>query len=404
VVDQGLTGQGWLRAHTIWESIRSLRTFGRQSLLALLGITVGCASVIALLNIGHNAANESISTFKGLGSNILVATFPTGGIGIGRSAPAQLDAVSLGAALPMIELVAPLTLHSVRIQNHGMVAEAVIAGTTSNLPTLIGLEIEEGRSLSNFDRNTSFAVVGNQIARDLGGPGRTLKVGDLLPIDSYLFEVVGIAKGLTPNPFIPVSADNSIFVPIEGMRRLLPNPEVGSVIARTFDAAQLNSGAVALKAQLEALPKVEQVDVQVPQQLLDGLTRQARTFSYLLAGLGGISLLVGGVGVMNVMLMSVTERRREIGLRMAIGARASDIRDLFLIEAATLSGAGAILGAFIGLLAGYAFVRISGWSFSLSPESLPLGIISSLAVGLFFGLYPAVSASRLQPVQALRDD
>ena len=402
MTEQGLTGQGWFRTHTIRESIRNLRAFSRQSLLALLGITVGCASVIALLNIGHNAANESISTFKGLGSNMLVATFPA--IGSGRSTPANLDTAALGAALPMIELVAPLTLHSVRIQNQGMTADAVIAGTTSGLPALIGLEIEEGRSLSDFDRNTTFAVVGNQIARDLGRPGRPLRIGDVLPIDSYLFEVVGIAKGLTHNPFIPVSADSSIFVPIEGMRRLLPNPEVGSVIARTFDASQLNSGAVALKAQLDALPEVEHVDVQVPQQLLDGLTRQARTFSYLLAGLGGISLLLGGVGVMNVMLMSVTERRREIGLRMAIGARASDIRNLFLIEATILSGAGAVLGACIGLLAGYAFVLISGWPFSLSPLSLPLGIISSVAIGLFFGLYPAVSASRLQPVQALRDD
>ncbi|MCL6483471.1 MAG: FtsX-like permease family protein, partial [Janthinobacterium lividum] len=127
------------------------------------------------------------------------------------------------------------------------------------------------------------------------------------------------------------------------------------------------------------------------------------TFSYLLAGLGGISLLVGGVGVMNVMLMNVSERRREIGVRMALGARPRDIRNLFLLETATLSVAGALLGALLGLIVSYSFTRISGWKFTLVPESLLLGCGSSLLIGLFFGLYPAISAARLQPVQALRD-
>lgn len=172
----------------------------------------------------------------------------------------------------------------------------------------------------------------------------------------------------------------------------------------TRDTSDLNTAADALKTYLGGLSRDRKAEVLVPQHLLDGLARQANTFAYLLAGLGGISLLVGGVGVMNVMLMNVAERRREIGIRMALGARARDIRNLFLIEAATLSVAGALLGASTGLAAAYTFVRISGWSFSLAPLSLPLGICSALTVGLFFGLHPALAAARLQPVQALRDD
>lgn len=159
-----------------------------------------------------------------------------------------------------------------------------------------------------------------------------------------------------------------------------------------------------LRVYLEGVFKGRDVEVLVPQQLIDSLTRQSNTFSYLLAGLGGISLLVGGAGVMNVMLMNVSERRREIGVRMALGARARDIRMLFLLEAACLSVTGSLVGAAVGLLSAFLFVWFSGWRFTLALESLPMGMGSSLLIGLFFGLYPAVTASRMQPVQALRDD
>lgn len=388
---------------TMIESLVSLRLLGHRSVLALLGIAVGCASVIALLNIGHNAANESINSFKGLGSNTVIATFPAQP-GSNRPAPSTLDIQALIAALPMIKHVAPITLQTVRITDEGRTADATIAGTTDGLAALLGIRLEKGRFLSGFDSHATYAVVGARVAQDLGRPNLPLLLGDRLPIEGYLFEVVGIAESLSPNPLIPVAADESIFVPIEGMRRLRPKPEIDSVIARTLNNADLNTTADALKTHLDTFSHGRAARVQVPQHLLDGLARQANTFAYLLAGLGGISLLVGGVGVMNVMLMNVAERRREIGIRMALGARASDIRNLFLMEAAMLSIVGALLGASIGFAAAYTFVRFSGWSFSMAPLSLPLGICSALAIGLFFGLHPALSAARLQPVQALRDD
>lgn len=198
-------------------------------------------------------------------------------------------------------------------------------------------------------------------------------------------------------------ADLSIMVPIDGLRRLHSSPEVGSILARADPAADLAVTAHDLQQYLQDQLGGRPVDVQIPRQLLDGLKHQADTFSYLLAGLGGISLLVGGVGVMNVMLMNVAERRREIGVRLALGARPRDIRALFLLEAGALSIAGALLGALLGLLSAYAFSRYSGWTFSLAPYSLPLGVGSSLLIGVFFGIHPAVSAARLHPVEALRD-
>ncbi len=388
---------------TLIESLDSLRLLGRRSLLALLGIAVGCAAVIALLNIGHNAANESIRTFKGLGTNTLVAIFPHSP-GDDRPGPTQLDVQALRTTLPMIEHIAPLILHSTHIQHRGQTVNAIVAGTGSGLVNVLELQLEHGRFLSDFDRHATYAVVGARVARVLGHPSSPLQLGDRLPIEGYLFEVIGIVASKAPNPLASVSPDDSIFVPIEGMRRLRPAPEISSIVALTQDTFQVNAAAVALKAYLGTLPKSRAADVLIPQNLLEGLVRQANTFAYLLAGLGGISLLVGGVGVMNVMLMNVTERRREIGIRMALGARAGDIRNLFLMETATLSIVGALLGAGIGLAAAYTFVRISGWPFTLAPFSLPLGMCSSLAVGLFFGLHPALAAARLQPVQALRDD
>ncbi|MBA1263050.1 MULTISPECIES: ABC transporter permease [Pseudomonadaceae] len=403
MVEQQAGRHGPFLLQTLIESLDNLRLLGRRSLLALLGIAVGCAAVIALLNIGHNAANESIRTFKGLGADTLVATFPHSP-GDDRPGPTQLDIQALRAALPMIEQTAPLILHSAHIQHRGQTTNAIVAGTGSGLVNVLELRLERGRFLSDFDHHSTYAIVGARVTRDLGHPGSPLQLGDRLPINGYLFEVIGILASKAPNPLASVAADDSVFIPIEGMRRLQPAPEISSIVARTQNASQVNAAAGALKAYLGTLPKSREADVLIPQQLLDGLTRQANTFAYLLAGLGGISLLVGGVGVMNVMLMNVAERRREIGIRMALGAKASDIRNLFLLEAATLSIAGALVGAIVGLAAAYAFVRISGWSFSLAPLSLPLGVCSSLMVGLFFGLHPALAAARLQPVQALRDD
>ena len=385
------------------ESLNGLRLMGRRSLLALLGIAASCAAVVALLNIGHNAANESVRSFQGLGTHTLIASFPAQA-GTERPAPTRLDARALGAALPMIAHIAPLTLHSTRVAHDGKAMEAVVVGTTIDLAAVLGLRLQQGRFLSGFDRDTTYAVVGADLARKLGRPGDPLRLGDRLSMEGYLFEVVGIMAGLPRNPLFPIAADESVFVPIDGMRRLRPSPEIGNVVAQAQASADLRAAAEALKAYLDGISPGRESEVQIPRHLLDGLARQANTFTHLLAGLGGISLLVGGVGVMSVMLMSVNQRRMEIGIRMALGAKASDIRNLFLMEATALSAAGAVLGAVGGVAVAFAFVRFSGWSFSLALTSVPLGIGSSLAAGLLFGLHPALAAARLQPVVALRDD
>lgn len=172
---------------------------------------------------------------------------------------------------------------------------------------------------------------------------------------------------------------------------------------RAHAANDMNNLASRVREVLQQAHPSQQINIAIAQQMIDGMTRQARLFGYLLMALASISLAAGGVGVMNVMVMSVAQRKREIGVRMALGARRRDIRNLFLLEAFALSAAGAVLGALLGGGFSWAYAVLSGWNFTFAGSSLLLGIGSTLLVGLFFGLHPAMAASRLRPVEALRE-
>lgn len=382
------------------ESINNLNLSKRRSILALLGIIVGSSSIIALLTIGGNAADESVRIFKNMGTDILVVGFPYSHQNR-QPLPLTLDSQALREAVPGINQIAPISLHSAQLSHNGQNTDASLVGTTHGLADAIGLQLNAGRNLSRFDQRETYAVIGARVAEDLGSHNKPLRVGDLIRIDNYLFNVIGIAESLPATPLIPIVLDESILIPIEGMRRLRPAPEITGIIIKA-DEADLPDLAKVLHNYLSKIFNGREVDIQIPQLLLDGLRHQASTFSYLLAALGGISLLVGGVGVMNVMLMSVAERKREIGIRMALGARQRDIRTLFLLEAVNLSIVGAIAGALLGVAIAFSFTHFSGWEFTLSIMALPLGVGCSLLTGIFFGLYPAISASKLQPAEALR--
>ncbi len=385
------------------EAFVSLRTLGKRSILALLGIVIGSSSVVALINIGHNAAVDAAMIFKDMGTDTLVAQFPSKGNN-NVPMPTRLDLDAVRQAVPGIAQIGALTLFSGPIVFHGRTANANYAGSTPGLQAAMRLVVQEGRFLSSFDANETYAVIGAQLAQALGAPGDPLKLGERVRINDYLFLVVGILQRQPRAMLMPVQANESLFIPAEGMRRVFASPQIGNVIIRAAPGQDMEfiarEAALALQRQLTD----HTVDITVPQQMIDGMTRQSRTFAYLLLALGAISLVGGGVGVMNVMLMNVSERRREIGIRMALGARQRDIRNLFLLEAVTLTAVGAACGAVLGMTAAWLYAWLSGWAFALAVAALPLGVGSTLLVGLFFGIYPAISASRLQPVEALRDE
>ncbi len=385
------------------EACVSLRTLGKRSVLALLGIVIGSSSVVALINIGHNAAVDAAMIFKDMGTDTLLVQFPPKG---NSTAPmrASLDLEALRQAVPGIAHIGALSVFSGPIVFHGRSTNANFVGATPDLKDAMRLALRSGRFLSAFDANETYAVIGDQLAQALGAPGAPLKLGDRIRINDYLFLIVGILHNQPRAMLLPVQANESLFIPAEGMRRIYPTPQIGNLIIRAAPGQDMERIARDAASALNRQLSEHQVDIQVPQQMIDGMIRQSRTFAYLLLALGAISLVGGGVGVMNVMLMNVAERRREIGIRMALGARQRDIRNLFLLEAVSLTAIGALCGAVLGITAAWLYAWLSGWQFSLAAAALPLGVGSTLLVGLFFGLYPAVAASRLQPVEALRDE
>lgn len=385
------------------EAFVSLRTLGKRSILALLGIVIGSSSVVALINIGHNAAEDAAAIFQNMGTDTLVARFPASADSR-TPLPAALDTRALSQAVPSLINIAPTVLLSATLIRNGRSANASVVGATAQLAPAMRLQLREGRFLSDFDQNEIYAVIGHQVAQTLGAAGAPLQLGDRVRINDYLFLVIGILQNQPSAVLVPIQANDSVFLPQGSMRRIFPSPQIDNVVTRVAGGQKMEQVAAAMTQALKKILRGREVEVQVPQQIIDGMTRQSRTFGYLLMALGGISLVGGGVGVMNVMLMNVSERRREIGIRMALGARQKDIRNLFLLEAVSLTAVGALSGAILGVASAFIYARMSGWHFSLAGAALPLGIGSTLLVGLFFGLYPAIAASRLQPVEALRDE
>ncbi|QKJ68295.1 ABC transporter permease (plasmid) [Deefgea piscis] len=385
------------------ESLSSLLIFRHRSLLALLGITIGCASIIALLNIGQNAADESLRTFQSMGSNTLIVNFPPSAKAK-TPLPLKINVTDFQQAMPNVANIAGLTLFGAKVGYNGQSVDSSIVGTTVGLADIAGLRLAQGRFISDFDHRETFVVLGARVANALSHGVNSVLVGSLVRINDDLFTVVGILEAQPPNPLVPVVFDDAVMLPMGAMRRIHPTAELGNILVQVKEHQNSPMLQVQLQEYLTSLFPTHLVNVQAPQQLLDGLRRQGDMFTYLLAGLGCISLLVGGIGVMNVMLMSVSERRREIGVRMALGARQSDIRTLFLFEAASLSAAGALLGVLLGIISAYIFTLISAWQFTLAVEAIPIGVACSMFIGLFFGIYPAMLASRLNPVQALRDE
>jgi putative ABC transport system permease protein len=385
-------GPSW--PQRIGEALGSVRQSGARAVLALLGIAVGCAALVALMNIGHSAAQHTRQLFQGLGSELLVANLEAT---VERGfEPMALEPVDLP---PGIRAAAPLAVSVATVRFNGESIETMVVGSTTYLNEVLRLQVDQGRLLSGYDELATHVLLGASLARQL-----RVSSGDRLQLGSYGFDVVGVLAPHGYNPMLPVNFDDAVLMPLSGVRRLNPPPDVGTLVALGVDAMSLPQAARSLYQYLQSRLPRHEVNVQLPRQMLESMAGQSRMMTWMLASTAAIALLLGGVGVMNVMVMNVVQRRREIGVRMALGARGCDIAWLFVLEALLLSVAGALLGVLLGLAGAWLFTLASGWSFALDAGSLPVSMGISLVLGLFFGLQPALAAARLQPVVALRDD
>lgn len=384
----------------VGDAIDTFRTLGKRTVLALLGIVIGSASIVAILNIGFNAGQEATRIFHDMGVDTLVASL-NNDRGVEDSLLSTEVEKIRSLNLPGL-VISPVAQVSVKLTFNHHPVDARAVGVEPAVTSILKLPIRRGRFLHALDTAENVVVLGHAVATSQGDRGIAVEPGEWVRINTYLFRVAGVLQPAEASMISPVLTDHSVFMPFAALARVAQSSNVSTVLARVLPPLDSSEGASRLFEGLSHAFKTRRVEMTVPQQMIDAMARQNKTFEYLLLALGVITLVGAGVAVMNVMYMNVCERRNEIGLRMAIGARGQDIRNLFLIEALALSAMGALSGACLGIVLAWLYAVISQWTFELSMVSIPLGVGSTLLVGVLSGLKPALAASRLTPVEALR--
>lgn len=387
------------------EAARSLAAAKQRSLLALLGIVIGIGSVIALVSMGAMAQRETLRQFVEMGTDVLSVQEEqsredrTGGAPSGFKLQEVLE---LPVRLDSVRSTAPYASAFGEMRKDGQRQSIPVLGVTESFQDINKLMLEQGRFVSDLDVFMTHAVVGGGLARRLAGQGMHLAVGDEIYFDDRKLTVIGVLQPAAMGAMRPYESNEGLMLPISTVLRLSPQNAVRTVMARLEPGVTAGRATEEIQAYFASLPRPARVRVTSPEQIIEHMERQSRMFTLLLGAIGSISLIVGGVGVMNVMLVSVSERRREIGIRRALGAQKKDIQWQFLIESVLLSLVGGALGIVLGVGASFFIARYSGWQFELIHGALILGVGVSMAVGIFFGFYPARQAAALNPIQALR--
>ncbi|MDA8195113.1 MAG: ABC transporter permease [Thermaerobacter sp.] len=365
-----------------------------RSLLTMLGVIIGVAAVIVLVAIGNGASQAVSSRIETLGSNLLFVT-PGGGTTFTASQVAAIQ-----HELPMTALVVPELNSGGKVSSGTTVGPAALTGTTPQYPALGGISIAYGSFLTaqNLTALQHVAVLGaNQALTLFNGSN---PVGEHITILGQTFRVIGVLNPVGQGP--GASQDNTIFIPLPVAEFLVGSDSLSNIVVKTSSPTAASLADSLLTNLYTNQYGANAVTVASEDQVLSALSATHATFTDLLAGTAAISLLVGGIGIMNIMLVSVTERTREIGIRRALGATREDIVLQFLLESMTIS----LTGGLIGIALGFGLMRLSPLILKspavFSPDSVVLAFVFSTAVGLGFGLYPAIKASRLDPIDALR--
>ena len=384
------------------EAAAGLTAVRSRSLLALFGIVVGIGSVIAMISVGEVVKEESLKQFRALGTDIVTArTYYSQQRG--RVITMPLDVVlDVAADLPEIAAAAAWSDVSGQVSYRGRPLDGTaVAGVTGSFPEVTTIEPAAGRFVSDLDFRQYFCVVGAAVAEVMRGRGGRELLGEKLRMQGRLWTVIGVLAPVSATP-LRASPNESVYVPVTTAMLFNGKDSIGDLRARAAPGIEPERAARALVAWFKRrVPGIE-FGAKTAEQLVRGMRRQSRLFTLLLAAVGTISLIVGAVGIMNVMLLSVSERRGEIGLRRAVGARRRDIRRQFLLESVLLCTAGGILGIGAGTAVAWGICAYAGWSFFVSLSAALSGLAVATGVGVFSGLYPAHRAATLDPIDALR--
>ena len=370
-----------------------------RSVLTMLGIIIGIASVIILVGIGNGAANSVQSQVASLGADIVTVSITDSDSGLSAE---QIDALE---ELSLVDSATPYQSLSATLSRDGETSEkAMVMGTGEGYVSLMGYTISAGRDLSKIDVDnyTKAVIIGSELAEEFWNAADPASaVGETIRVNGDSYTVVGVLESTGAS--MGNNVDQMMLVPITTAKYLGWGGTVTNLYVKAVDQDAASDAATQIEQHLSAGCGISEddFDVSTQEMMLDAMKDINNTLSLLLGGIAGISLLVGGIGVMNVMLVSVTERTREIGIRKSLGARRKDIMMQFLMEALVLS----LLGGAIGIVCGFAGGQVAvllGASFAPGVKMVILAITVSVAVGLIFGILPARRAARLRPVEALR--
>ncbi len=389
-----------------------------RSALTMLGMVFGVGAVIAMLSIGAGAERQALAMIERMGlHNVLVRAKEMKDDDlrdVRKKSPglSPRDAQAVLDAVPGASLAAPrIEIDPYKVLAKGAKTEAKVHGVSWRHGELVLLELEEGRWLDVLDEreHAQVAVIGPAVRRDLFGYGPAL--GRTLKINDVWFEVVGVLKETGEGASfegVPVgSTAREIYVPVTTAARKFDREPLASpldeILVRLEGSASPRQSAGIIRELLTRLHGgAEDYELVVPEALLEQSRRTQRLFNVVMGCIAGISLLVGGIGIMNIMLASVLERTREIGVRRAVGARQADIRSQFVIEAFAISALGGLAGILFGVVIARGVAAYAGWPTIVTAASILLSTGVSVAVGLASGIYPAVRAAELDPIEALR--
>jgi putative ABC transport system permease protein len=404
----------------VWASariaVRALRVNKLRSALTMLGIVIGVGAVITMVAVGTGAQARVAEQIQSLGSNMIIVlsgSAISGGVRMGSGSQLTItedDAWAIQREIRTVTAAAPTSRGSAQIVYGNLNWATSVQGVTGEFFSAREWDVADGRLFSQVDGAAKVALIGQTVAGNLFGESDPL--GQVIRIKNVPFGVIGVLQRKGQTTF-GQDQDDTVLIPLStAKRKVLGSSQanaraVGSITVKVGDARAMPDAEQEIRSllrQRHRLQTFQEDDFGIRNltEVLQSQEASSKVLTLLLAAIASVSLLVGGIGIMNIMLVSVTERTREIGLRMAVGARGRDILVQFLVEAVTLSLLGGILGIALGLGGSYAIAYFARWRTLVSVEAVAVAFAFSAAVGVFFGFYPARQASRLNPIDALR--